>query len=168
MKTNVLKFLALSFIFNIFTTSCSENEHEYISDTGLPPSVNSYRVSIEDAKKELTNFITSIDQGSSIGTKGYMQNRKIKNIEVVKSDHKNISSYITKSNTSIDIDTLLYIMNFDDEQGFAIVSADKRTAPVYALINEGYFSMNDIEKVNNPGFIIFMEEAIKKTDKRHK
>lgn len=51
-------------------------------------------------------------------------------------------------------------MNFENNQGFAIVSADSRTTPVLAIIDEGSLSLDTLSRVDNPGFLIFLEQAM--------
>ena len=42
-----------------------------------------------------------------------------------------------------------YVINFTDDNGFALVAADKRNRPVYALSDEGSLELSDT--VGNPG-----------------
>ncbi|MBD5231573.1 MAG: hypothetical protein HDS66_05430 [Bacteroidales bacterium] len=39
---------------------------------------------------------------------------------------------------------MFYLINFEDEQGFALMSADRRTLPVYALSETGSLTEEDI------------------------
>lgn len=56
-----------------------------------------------------------------------------------------------------DIDVRFHVINFEDNQGFALVSADSRTTPVYAYSESGNL---DIEgAIANCGFGDFMEAA---------
>ena len=61
---------------------------------------------------------------------------------------------------SLSIDTLLYFVNFADNQGFAVVAADKRTSPILALIDKGNYKAKDLAQEDNPGFLSFIEQAI--------
>lgn len=51
-----------------------------------------------------------------------------------------------------------HVINFENEQGFAIVSADKRTTPVYAYSPTGNIDLEDA--VQNSGVGVFMDNAI--------
>lgn len=63
-------------------------------------------------------------------------------------------SVITKSdvgrsgiNPSVN-DTLFYIFDFDDSKGYAIMAADDRTTPIYAIVDNGSFNSNHNSKSN--------------------
>ena len=62
---------------------------------------------------------------------------------------------------SLSIDTLLYFVNFADNQGFAVVAADKRTSPILALIDKGNYKAGDLSQEDNPGFLSFLDYAVK-------
>ena len=61
---------------------------------------------------------------------------------------------------SLSIDTLLYFVNFADNQGFAVVAADKRTSPILALIDKGNYKAGDLAQEDNPGFLSFLDRAV--------
>lgn len=52
-----------------------------------------------------------------------------------------IQRVVTRSDSEDSI--LYYIVNFGNDEGFAILSADNRLLPVYAFSNEGSISLND-------------------------
>ena len=43
----------------------------------------------------------------------------------------------TRSEATADVEDLLYIVNFENEAGYAILGADDRLEPVYAVVDEG-------------------------------
>ena len=51
------------------------------------------------------------------------------------------------------MNTGLYIVNYDDEKGFAVVSSDKRLRPIYAVSDSGSLHIRDT--VSNKGLAIF-------------
>lgn len=54
----------------------------------------------------------------------------------------NITPIVLPKTRSVDSnvpDTCLYIVNFKDNGGFAVMSADKRTEPIYALLDSGNY-----------------------------
>ena len=70
---------------------------------------------------------------------------------------------------SICIDTLLYAINFEDNRGFVLASADDRTEPVIAYIEQGRFDEDDYtcltdtvsnDSTNNSGYNIFMRNVL--------
>lgn len=52
-------------------------------------------------------------------------------------------------------DTIMYIVNFEENKGFALVAADKRIGDVIALIDTGHLTPE--ERIENPGFRIFLD-----------
>jgi hypothetical protein len=52
-------------------------------------------------------------------------------------------------------DTLLYIVNFEQNSGYALVSATKELPGVVAYIEEGALTPDD--EIDNPGFLEFLE-----------
>lgn len=54
-------------------------------------------------------------------------------------------------------DTLMYVFNFDNEQGYAIVAANRNLEPLIAVTEQGYY--NPDEPIENPGFADFMARA---------
>lgn len=59
--------------------------------------------------------------------------------------------------TDDDLQVSFHVLNFADNGGFAIVSADKRTTAVYAYSEKGHIDIYDA--VANTGFEVFMEGA---------
>ncbi|MBQ8672446.1 MAG: C10 family peptidase [Bacteroides sp.] len=57
--------------------------------------------------------------------------------------------------TSSGVDTLLYVTNYADEAGFAVVSANKSTNPLLAVVEEGTYETD----TDNEGFASFMTMA---------
>ncbi len=55
------------------------------------------------------------------------------------------------------IDVVFHVINFEDNQGYAIVSADSRATDVYAFSPTGNIDID--EAMENPGFQIFMNGA---------
>ena len=66
---------------------------------------------------------------------------------------------ITTRSTGTGNDTLLYVVNFANNQGYAITSADANTGcEVYALVDEGTFVPGD--SIENPGFKQYMDDLM--------
>lgn len=49
---------------------------------------------------------------------------------------------LTKSNT-MDVDTLIYLFNYANDEGYIFVSADERAPGILAYIEKGYFNIQD-------------------------
>ena len=54
-------------------------------------------------------------------------------------------------------DTLMYIINYEDNQGFAVVSANRATGALLAVTESGEYSSGNM--VENPGFNDYIERA---------
>ena len=62
-----------------------------------------------------------------------------------------------RSSRGVANDTLLYVVNFEDEKGYAIVSPSLTTEPLLGIADEGTF---DLSKANaNPNFSYYLECA---------
>lgn len=79
------------------------------------------------------------------------RNERIKDIDVV------CSNSYSHSTRSSQIDSLLYIVNFDNDKGYALLGADKRAEGVIALVDAGYLTADeflsppDIDATNGTG-----------------
>lgn len=56
-------------------------------------------------------------------------------------------------------DTLLYIVNYADEQGFAVISANRQAEGLLAVVEQGTYGVDGKYYTDNPGFTAFMEQA---------
>lgn len=63
-------------------------------------------------------------------------------------------------NDKVFLDTLFYIVNFQDKKGWAILAADNRTDPIYAIIDEGSFHIDSLRKEPNEGFLCFLDNSV--------
>ncbi len=70
------------------------------------------------------------------------------------------SSGILQTRTANVVDTLLYIVNFENEQGYALVGADKRSGGVMAVIDGGsmtsdeFCRMIDSDSTEGPAYVL--------------
>lgn len=116
---------------------------------------NKNYVSIEEAKSIAVSFMNSF----------YLNKNKVQNSTRVLSamSCKPIAKKRTASRNAdlkeknIEIDDVMYSINFE-HGGFAIVSADNRTIPVYYFSENGKFDSKDIDKIPS-GMISIVENA---------
>ena len=96
--------------------------------------------------------------GGGISTRSG-QARTIANVKALQSEPT--TRMATRSTDGGDVpvqipDTVAFIFNFADDEGFVIVSADIRiTSPVLAFVENGYLNVN--EELDHPGLAIFFE-----------
>lgn len=75
---------------------------------------------------------------------------------VVKNHYMYSPTLSTRSNSN-DPQVLFHIINFEDNKGFAMISADKRTTPVYAYSDSGNLNLTD--KPTGTGMDVFLSAA---------
>lgn len=61
----------------------------------------------------------------------------------------------SKSRSADDSEYPLYVVNYEDESGFALVSSNKLTEELLAVSLVG--NLHDMSEVDNPGFLMFVE-----------
>lgn len=125
------------------------NDDNNPSPNNEPDSKNQigYSIPLQDALDELEEILnaTNADQTT---TRANGEKRTIKNVEVVYGDGY---SHTTRSS---DADSLFYIVNFENDKGYALLGADKRADGVIALVDKGsltadqFISPPDIDATN--------------------
>jgi hypothetical protein len=155
MKLNAMKLYKL-FLLSIFGfVACTsdegfvgvETENDNISST-IDLNRRSYAEAIEIAQ----NSVDLLNNGSS--TRGENIQRKLD----LKSGVKVFRQSVTRSNgeTSSN-DTLLYIFNFNDNLGFAVVSASRQTNGLIAVTESGQYDPDVL--TGNVAFDTYMNVA---------
>lgn len=134
----------------VFLVSCAkENTSE--PENVPQPNEPAYSVSYEEALETLQSTLAEIDTPE---TRGMVKVRTIANHYTV---GQPIGSTVTRSADGENPDPYVHIFNFEDEEGYAIISGDKRTAPVFAITESG--SLEEGAEVDNPGLIVFLANA---------
>lgn len=113
------------------TSACSQDVADQPVSPGNVTSKKTHRVSLEDALERSKVFQDGLNGG--LGTRG-MQSSDIKSVEYLSSGVKTRSAVV---------DTLFYLVNYKDKQGFMLLSADERMLPVYAMSDEGQLNLSD-------------------------
>lgn len=99
------------------------------------------------------NSINMLEDSSSV-TRSASPGRRLNLLDGVKA----IKQHITRANSTTSTnDTLIYIFNFMNNQGFAVVSASRQTSGLLAVIESG--SYDPSTPTGNPGFDTFMNMA---------
>lgn len=123
--------LLLSLSILAITSACSQDMADQPTNPGSVATQKSHRVSLEDALERSKVFQDGLNGG--LGTRG-MRLSDIESVEYIGSGIKTRSG---------DADTTFYLVNYKDEQGFMLLSADERMLPVYAMSDEGRLDLND-------------------------
>lgn len=107
---------------------------------------NPYFRSIEEAQKDLEEILS---EKSGLRLFNEKSSRKIVNSF---SSGRNYNQNLRSSDSII---PEIHIFNFEGEEGFAIMSADKRLPALFALTTEG--SLSPDKEVESPEMIMFLE-----------
>lgn len=133
--------------------SCTDTETSMIENA--VSDSNSKELSMKRSCKEALeiaqNSLSLLDNGN---TRSERFTRTIDTISGVK--------YITNvknSGINSEIDTLMYVFNYANSKGFAIVSASKKTDGLIAITEKGYYDPDSVLQI--PGFNIYINLAKK-------
>ena len=101
-----------------------------------PAAENPHAVPVEQALEELQSVLEEIDipaEDGAVTRSGGI--RRVKSVTTVSPEA--LSPGGTRSEATTNVEDLLYIVNFEDDAGYAILGADDRLESVYAIIDEG-------------------------------
>lgn len=139
MVKKLVYFLSL-----ILTIGCTNNL--FVEDPRIDSeSTQSTFVSQEDAVAALQQFLNEFEPVTKNG-----KTRTIKNV------YSSLDCVKTKSSEESE-EPLVYIMNFENDEGFAVVSGDTRVQPILVLTDEGNISPNDT--ITNPAIAAMLSIA---------
>ena len=124
--------------------ACEKDFQPTTEMVDLENVVQSNKVSLNQALVYAENSI------NGIRTSTRSTSRKVKSTEIF------VAKPSTRSAESEEVS--FYLINYENNEGYAMVSTDSRTTPVYAYSDEGNLNPADFE--NNPGLKIFLEGAI--------
>jgi hypothetical protein len=130
--------------------SCSDYE-EYVNEDANHPNFSTHRITAEQAKQNALTFVGQF--GVTTRTNGHALS-----IAEVKAISAN-EGFTRSMNDSVNLDTLFYVVNFDNNMGFVVAASDDRETPVFAYIEEGNYKEKDM---HNNGFDAFMNALIEK------
>ena len=133
----------LSTLVVLSLAGCNETDDLISIDLqGTTSPKRSQLRSYEEAKFIALQSISMLDSDydNSVTTRGASSSRTLqdKDTYVVCVDPSE-----TRSSESFDNDTLMYVFNFENNQGFAIVSAEKGTEGLIAVIESGHYNPSD-------------------------
>ena len=145
------RFLYVIFITVLsFLYACVNEDNNPSPDNEPDFKAQSYTIPLQDALDDLEEILNAINEDGT-ATRTIREKRTIKDIDVV------CSNSYSHSTRSSQIDSLLYIVNFDNDKGYALLEADKRAEGVIALVDAGYLTADeflsppDIDATNGTG-----------------
>ncbi len=127
----------------LLASGCSNNEPSPPLDSSTTGTTNSHIITKEEALASLADFLNDDNSRAE---------NSIPNIREIYSVSYGVAA--SRSNNSVDIncENLLYVANFEDEQGYAIMAADDRIPErIIAIgdngtLNQGLFEKNLIDE----------------------
>ena len=142
-----MKKLLFLFISFVAFCSCDNEEFDFTAPVEAQSeiAVDSFYVSFEEALAQAEKMLAGTTTTRASATK-----RKVAN------HHEYVANRSTRA-TGDDVEVRFHVINFEDNQGFALVSADSRTTPVYAYSETGNLDIEDATE--NTGFGDFMDAA---------
>ncbi|WP_300897321.1 C10 family peptidase [uncultured Alistipes sp.] len=146
------KFLKLLSLFILI--SCS-HEDVVINDDYVPEK-NEHHISLETALSELNAVLTDID--ATTRAEGIRSVRSVSTI-------RNVDLFPETRSHSAQEEDIVYIINFDEDQGFALLAANDRLAPVIAITEHGNLTPEDFKtcaknNTQDPNFPVILPEVI--------
>lgn len=132
------KYLLLS-VFAIAIASfisCQDNI-DPLAPTDSQEETSSHTIPVDQALENLKDFLNDNPK-----TRSLVDGISLTNVITVRTNH----IHTRATNLPEDCNTLMYAVNFSDENGYALLSADNRIEDaVIAVTSEGSISQNDIE-----------------------
>lgn len=152
-----LKYLAL-FLVAISCQKTPINIEPVGDKSAMTELTHPYARQIEDALSVADDFLDELDadmlaqseQNNLFQTKSVTMGRTIGSIQSI----VNNDACLTKSSLGLTDSPILYLVNYDDNKGFALLGADNRLPYVYAISNEGHLELSDT--LINPGLSFVM------------
>lgn len=136
----------LVLLISFLLVSCS-NDLELRELSSSEDNSNSYVISIDEAKSDLESLLNDLD-GVNSRSFGNSKHRKIKSSYSI-----SINSQISRAEESDS--AIMHVFNFEDNEGYAIMSGDSRLPSLITLTDSG--SLEEEEEIEDPGVAIFLE-----------
>lgn len=137
-----MKKTLFSMLLTLLFVSCSSEDAFLMKETEPQPSTDSYKVSVEDAVRRARQ---AVSECGSVATRSGAKAR----VDVIR------SGALTRSEAGTP-DTLLYVVNFEGNAGFAVIGADTRALPLYAVSDSGELNITE----NSPEALKLVMEGI--------
>ncbi len=133
----------------IILSSCSEYL-DSSDQTYQDPPESSLAITIDEARSDLESLLLSLDTHPT--RYGLSGGRRIKNVYSIPVKKNSTRSIDTTSND------IVHIFNFEDNNGYAIMSGDRRIPSLIAITEKGNLNINDT--IYNSGFAIFLDGLV--------
>lgn len=156
----MIKKIFYAVFISLFFFSCSEEYVEEAMGDDPQTAQSSYKVTTEEAQEVVLNFMNAMEDSKQTRNTGEYSSKEIANVKALRRNTFKTRSGDENSNIPVNLDTLMYVVNFSNNNGFALVAADKRTDPIFAIIDEGNYNFEKLNEEENESFLSFMDGAI--------
>ena len=129
----------------LFASCTNDEEMKILTDCTPEESVSVEKRSFQEAL-EVAQGAPEIFGGTT--TRGELKQVTLANTQYI------VGEATTRNEAP---DTLMYVFNYEDNQGFAVVSANKSTEALIAVTEQGTY--NEETETNNPGLALYMDMA---------
>lgn len=144
--TRHLKMALSAIVLCCILNACTDKSEDFIPSSLVNNTQNEYITN--SPKVELAEALLWADNLFDImGVKNTRSGRFVESVDIYNSEK-------TRSGNSFLPDTLLYLVNYSNNEGFALLGADRRIPTVYAISDQGHLEFNDT--IENKGLSLFM------------
>ena len=150
---------SIFFVIFAFVVACTDSElmSESVDEmrTGndkvvvSTDTVSSKVITLEEARTTLENFLRESDFFSISKRSKTSGSKRISEGFALKFGKRSLSKA-----SGNDADKKIYVFNFEDEGGFALMSASRETPPIFAITDGG--NLDTAKEIDNPGLAMFM------------
>ncbi len=143
---HLLRLPVLICLLTLLFVSCKQDEQE-LSVYPIVPSITTTNDSLFVSFSQAEEIASLTDASGSLG---------VYDVETARKDQKEKKKKVKSSKTFKDKNdrNAFYVFNYDENQGFSIVSADMRLEPILAYSDSSYFAFDTTE---NPGLSEWLE-----------
>lgn len=137
-----VKLFSTSLIFSsLLLGGCTQDVlfTEHTNDVDNVNKSASFKIPSDVAIEQAMGFISDLNPA----TRG--EKRSVKEITLIGNE--------SKTRSGEESDSLLYLINFADDKGFVLMSADVRSIPIYAISDTGNFIINEENEEQMTGII---------------
>ena len=140
-----MRKLLIAPLFLLLLGACTDAEQNLET---AQSSDDPFFVSEDSALSIANSAVSSLDASLHPAKTRTSEKRQVKSVDLVYN-----ATAFTRSEYLTGMNTGLYIVNYNDDKGFAVVSSDKRLRPIYAVSDSGSLHIRDT--VGNKGLAIF-------------
>lgn len=138
MKKLVLLMSVVALTLIPILQSCSNED--FTDSCNISMSSKTNRLTAEEAQQNALEFVNNLHSSTRSNSKAL----KVSAVKAISGD-KSITRAV---GDSLDLDTLFYVVEFEDNNGFVLASSDKRETPVFAYVEEGTCETEDSSDTN--------------------